>query len=101
VHTTEDLVESPWHWRSYRAGHGDMDCSSWCPPGGSERSAPTSSVRQRCTRSPRYLIPTAPTHILLYSKYSRHIKFKTSNNTSVSRLCHGQVVGLAIKMSPV
>ena len=48
-------MESPWHWRSYQADHGDMGCWSWCLPGDSEKLVQTSSVRQRCTRSPRYL----------------------------------------------
>ena len=49
------LVGSPWRWRSCRAGRDGKGCWSWCLPADSGRSAPKSSARQRCNRSPRYL----------------------------------------------
>lgn len=52
------LQGNPWRWISGPAGRDGRGYWSWCPPGDSERWAPTLAAPQRCSRSPRCLVHT-------------------------------------------
>lgn len=69
------LQGNPWRWISGPVGHDGRGYWSWCPPGDSERWAPTLAAPQRCSRWPRCLVRTN-TDMVNTQEDLRHQGFK-------------------------